>query len=101
MIDKEFEDKVFEIKLDTKWFDQHLYRIPAWADKKLEEQIATYKAMCLKDHSIAHPMMKQQYTYKDLESAYNAGIDSDRGNYKFESWYKNQNFEMTKENGTG
>lgn len=43
------------------------------------------------DYSKAHPMMKQQYTYKDMEDAYYAGAKT---RATFESWYKTFKPEM-------
>lgn len=58
----------------------------------------------MKDFSKASPWMKQQYTYKDLQDAYNAGSYSDEyimngfPTRTFEEWFKDHIFEMDKLN---
>lgn len=53
----------------------------------------------LKDYSKVHPLLKQQYTYQDLEAAFNAALALDFGGKKFEydtfeEWFKGYKFEM-------
>ena len=54
----------------------------------------------LPDYSVAHAMMKQQYTYEDLKAAFEAGMDAEYRNKNidlhitFDSWVKNYKFEM-------
>ena len=65
----------------------------------LKEALAEGERMSKIDNTKAHPMMKQQYTYKDLEAAFKAGVEVDSRKMvnpilRFESWVKKHKFEM-------
>ena len=65
----------------------------------LQEALEEGKRLSQVDNSVAHPMMKQQYTYQDLKAAFEAAYILD-GFYpiddNFNEWFKSYKFELTK-----
>lgn len=67
----------------------------------LQEALEEGKRLSKIDNSVVHPMMKQQYTYKDLKAAFEEGVKVDSHkmvgtSLRFDKWFKSYKFELVK-----